>query len=671
MIPPIKGNFTTSSDHLFDVVMKDQEIDHFQSLKNTAPLSAELVLGQVPSLKEPRLIGDWTLWLEQRPNEGGRTTVLIRPFGHPGLCPQELTPFPINLRSRVHDYGGGVLATARKGNQLILAWIDDCDGCLWTQSFEGLSSKKKAFRLIPLHPPSCLSRQGEFSLADGLIDLERNRWLGVMEQAGKDFLVTFCLSLTNQKPTVIYQPKDFLGYAVLSPHGDQLAWVEWQYPAMPWDVSQLWWASFDADGQFHQKTCLAGNSKDLSKKISVFQPIWLESGELVVSENSNGWWNLMASSSVIKPEQSPKWNRLWPMKSDTAMPQWVYGMSTISASGSEILSINCKQGKWQINLLSLDGQSRLIKQPFNDLSSLDANENRVVIIASNCYNGPGLFELDLNTNSWHHKQVFDAGLSKQVISVGEDFWFKGYRGKLTHAWYYPPINSHFEQPPLLVKTHSGPTSMASSGLNLDIQFWTSRGWAVVDVNYGGSTGFGKAYRDRLENGWGEVDVFDCAEAAKSLSALGKVDKNKIAIEGGSAGGFTTLACLCFTDIFKVAACKYAVSDLLKMAQETHRFEAGYLDYLIGPLPESTMLYRQRSPCNFASQINCPIIFFQGLKDQVVLPLQTDQMVDELRQNNVPVEVYKFSNEGHGFRDSQTKIKVLKCTEDFFNRHLKI
>ena len=211
--------------------------------------------------------------------------------------------------------------------------------------------------------------------------------------------------------------------------------------------------------------------------------------------------------------------------------------------------------------------------------------------------------------------------------------------------------------------------MAGCGLNLGILYWTSRGWGVVDVNYGGSTGFGRAYRDRLKGRWGEVDVFDCSAAAKSLVALGKADRQFIAIEGGSAGGFTTLASLCFTDVFSVGACRYGVSDLISMAQETHRFEMGYLDYLVGLWPNDCEIYQDRSPLNNAEKIDCPVIFFQGLKDKVVLADQTERMAAVLRKKKIPVELHTYAEEGHGFRDERVKIQVLEATEKFFRKHL--
>ncbi len=638
-------------------------------MKHVKPLAAALALGEVPSFKEPRLIDQWLLWLEQRPNEGGRTSAFLRPWGNNEVEPQELTPAPINLRSKVHGYGGGVLSTHFDRDLLLLAWIDDCDGCLWTQSWKVLSTSTKDNWLRPVHSPICLSRPGDFALADGLIDRPRNRWLGVMEKNGRDFYVSFALNQVHQSPVVILRPKDFCGYGVLSPDGDQFAWVEWQQPSMPWEASQLYYGRFNHLGELQDPKLLIGNMPDSISSTSIFQPRWLKTGELLVSEDSSGWWNLIKIGPQFDSESAHSFSPICPMEAEFGMPQWVYGMSTTSLSGEHIIALKCEEGLWKIVLLNKEGLITELDQPFNDLAGLCADGDRVVAIASNPFKETGLLELDISAGTCTHTPARSSVLDEEQISIPEPFWFEGFGGKSTHAWYYPPINWDGNPAPLLVKSHSGPTSMAGIGLNLAIQFWTSRGWGVVDVNYGGSSGFGREYRERLKGGWGVVDVFDCSAAAKTLVSLGKADQELLAIEGGSAGGFTTLASLCFTDLFRVGACRYAVSDLVSMTRETHRFEAGYFDYLLGTWPKDRQKYFDRSPLLHAEKINCPVIFFQGMKDKVVPPEQTERMAEALRNKNIPVEVHTFSEEGHGFRDSRVRIMVLETTEKFFRKHL--
>ena len=637
---------------------------------SSLPLPADVALGRSPVLRDPQLVGQWVLWLEQRPQERGRTTALIRPWQATERKPQELTPAPCNLRSRVHDYGGGVLACHADGDQLLLVWIDDGDGCLWAQNWTGLEQcGETAAALEAVAPPRRLTIPGAV-LGDGLIDPQRQRWLGVMEAEGRDWLVSVNLQQDDQSPTVLHAPRDFGGYIALSHEGQHLAWVEWEQPWMPWDASSLWVASLDDAGMPERPSPVAGCDPSSPQRLSVFQPQWLPDGRLMVAEDRSGWWNLMVSPLNATPSATA-WQRPWPMQAETAMPQWIYGMSTTAWDGEQVVAAICDQGQWQLKCLSDDGSVHAVEQPFNDLAGLRAADGRAVAIASNASTGMGLLELDLSTGHWTHSPATEAVLAKEQISHAEALWFAGSGGQRTHAWYYPPLGGGQGPAPLLVKGHSGPTAMARTGLNLGIQFWTSRGWGVVDVNYGGSTGFGRAYRDRLQAGWGVVDVEDCAAAAKALIASGRAHPEQIAMEGGSAGGFTTLACLCFTDVFRAGACRYAVSDLTAMACDTHRFEARYLDGLVGDWPQERATYEQRSPLHHANQIRCPVIFFQGLKDQVVPPEQTERMAAALRENDLPVEVLNFPEEGHGFRDSAVQVAVLEATEAFFRRHLRL
>ncbi len=638
------------------------------------PLSAEIALGQHPKLLEPRIVGEWSLWLEQRPYEGGRTTALIRPWGQNELKPQELTPQPIDLRSRIHLYGGSPLASSYEKGKLHICWINDSDSCLWSQSWMEINNPEKEEDFFKaLNPPIKLSGRGieARAFADGLIDLVRKRWIGIMEVSNQDYLVAFSLNKTSQEPKVLYTPKDFAGYAALSPDGNELAWIEWQQPFMPWDNSQLLWGEFNSEGDFKFKEILMGQKPFDQGERSVFQPFWSPTGELFVSEDSSGWWNLVKTNSQINPKSMPIWQSNWKISAETGMPQWIYGMRTSASTGKELLTCICKQSSWTMCLLKSDGEIQEIDQPFNNLSCLDAREEKVIAIASNSTTPCGLLELNLHTGGWKHFPITKPILPQEQISLPENFWFKGAGGKPTQGWYYPPTYRNQEKSPLLVKVHSGPTSMASTGLNLITQFWTSRGWGVIDVNYGGSSGFGRAYRERLKNKWGEVDVIDCVSAAQSLIEAGKAERGSIAIEGSSAGGFTVLSCLCATDLFSVGACRYGVSDLYSLVKETHRFEAHYLDSLIGPWPEQSQKYKNHSPLNQAEKIKSPVIFFQGLKDKVVPPKQTEKIVNQLKKNKIPVEIHLYENEGHGFRDGAVQIEVLNKTEKFFRKHLDI
>jgi dienelactone hydrolase len=628
-----------------------------QSDTEEQPLPAARVVGHDPSLREPLLRDGLLFWLEQRPQEGGRTTLLVRPAAQAGAEPLELTPPPWNLRSRVHAYGGGSYAVG--GDTLV--FVHDGDRCLWRCRLDPASGR-------PQEPPAVLTSLGERAFADGLIDAGHRRWIGVMEAEERDWLVA--VPLGGGEPAVLHQPADFCGYACLSPDGGQLAWVEWQQPHMPWQRSQLWLAEVTAAGDLHNPRPVAGSGAADPRAVSVFQPLWLGAGELVVASDASGWWNLQRLHIP-----SGRWEPLLPMAAEFAMPQWVYGMRTSAWDGRQLISAACREGAWELGRVNLEpgtvgsaGAWQPLAVPFDDLAGLSAEVGRLVAVASSPTAPQGLLELELASGQWQHTPVAPCPLAPEAISRPQAWWFAGHGGARTHAWYYPPIGGPTAHSPLLVKGHSGPTGMARPGLSLAIQFWTSRGWGVVDVNYGGSTGFGKAYRERLDGQWGVADVADCAAAASSLVAAGKASAARIAIEGGSAGGFTALAALCFSDVFRAAACRYPVCDPAALAVHDHRFEARYLDGLIGPWPEAAATYAARSPLAHADRISCPVILFQGLEDTVVPPEQTERMALALTANGIPVEVHLFPGEGHGFRDGAVQLQVLEASEAFFRRH---
>jgi len=634
-----------------------------------APLSAELVLGKTPSLKEPKLLGGVLYWLEQRPQEQGRTTLMAR--RGPDQAAQELTPGPWNLRCRVHEYGGGACAIGRLASgEPVAVFVHDGDRCLWRLSLsEGDQQPQR------LTSPGS---DGRFAgaLGGGLIDPAGHRWIGVLEAGGQDELVA--VSLLGGEPEPLHSPVDFCGYPALSPSGRHLAWVEWQQPCMPWDRSQLWLAEIQADGRLSAGRAVAGSTPADAQGCSVFQPTWA-GADLIVSNDRSGYWNLerWADADAAATDTTPQWHPLLPMQAEFAMPQWVFGMSTQAWDGEQLLALCCKEGCWELGSLALPEQPgasatwRPFSTPFTDLADLCAEAGTLACVASSATEPSGLLELELSSGEWRHQPAAPCPVAAEAISRGESLWFSGHGGLCTQAWYYPPAGGGHPEAPLLVKGHSGPTSMARTGLSLGIQFWTSRGWGVVDVNYGGSTGFGRAYRERLDGQWGVVDVADCAAAANALVAQGLASADRIAIEGGSAGGFTTLAALCFTSTFRAGASRYGVGDLSALAADTHRFEARYLDNLVGPWPVAKATYEARSPLQHAEQIRCPVIFFQGLEDLVVPPEQTEQMAAALKANGIPVEVHLFANEGHGFRNGATQVQVLEATEAFFRRHFQL
>ena len=673
------------------------------------PLAASQVVGAIPLWSEPRLQGGRLFWLERRPQDGGRTRLLMRPAGSVELpasptasAPpgQEITPAGADVRSRIHAYGGGAYAVggwpgglgtpagspaAEARADSVLVWVDDGDRCLWRLDLPPLESGAAA---APETGPKTMAGGPSLRLtepdperrfADGLIDPARGRWIGVLESGEQEALVS--VPLAGGEPQVLRQPADFCGYAVLSPSGSHLAWIEWQRPAMPWERSQLWLGRLTPEGSLTDCRPIAGSMPGEGTAVSVFQPLWIpregQPADLVVSCDRSGWWNLerLEAAEALGAGEEPAWQPLLPLQAEFGMPQWVYGMATTAWDGEALVAAACFEGRWHLGRLAVAGGGAFRWQPFDlrfdDLAAVVAERGRLVAIAASPSDPAGLLELDTASGRWRHTPAAASPLSEVAISHPEPLWFEGHGGRPTQAWYYPPRSGSHPGAPLLVKGHSGPTGMARTGLNLAIQFWTSRGWGVVDVNYGGSTGFGRAYRERLDGQWGVVDGADCAAAAAALVAAGRADSRRIAIEGGSAAGFTVLAALCGGAVFRAGACRYAVADLEGMARHTHRFEARYFDGLVGPWPEAAATYRERSPLLHADRIRVPVIFFQGLEDAVVPPDQTERMALALGERGIPVEVHLFPGEGHGFRDRAVQQRVLEATEAFFRRHLDL
>lgn len=673
------------------------------------PLAASQVVGAIPLWSEPRLQGGRLFWLERRPEDGGRTRLLMRPAGLVELTTspnasappgQEITPAGADVRSRIHAYGGGAYAVGgwpgglgtpggspavdARGDS-VLVWIDDGDRCLWRLDLPPLESGAAA---APATGPKMMAGGPSLRLtepdperrfADGLIDPARGLWIGVLETGEQEALVS--VPLAGGEPQLLRQPADFCGYAVLSPSGSHLAWIEWQRPAMPWERSQLWLGRLTPEGSLEDCRPIAGSMPREGAAVSVFQPLWIpregQPADLVVSCDRSGWWNLerLEAAEALVAGEEPRWQPLLPLQAEFGMPQWVYGMATTAWDGEALVAAACFEGRWHLGRLMVAGGGDFRWQPydlrFDDLAAVVAERGRLVAIAASPSDPAGLLELDTASGRWRHTPAAASPLTEVAISHPEPLWFEGHGGRPTQAWYYPPRSGSHPGAPLLVKGHSGPTGMARTGLNLAIQFWTSRGWGVVDVNYGGSTGFGRAYRERLDGQWGVVDGADCAAAAAALVAAGRADSRRIAIEGGSAAGFTVLAALCGGAVFRAGACRYAVADLEGMARHTHRFEARYFDGLVGPWPEAAATYRERSPLLHADRIRVPVIFFQGLEDAVVPPDQTERMALALGERGVPVEVHLFPGEGHGFRDRAVQQRVLEATEAFFRRHLDL
>jgi dipeptidyl aminopeptidase/acylaminoacyl peptidase len=609
-----------------------------------SPITSELIVAQSVSLTDVRLDGGNIFWLEGRPQEQGRN-VIVR-AGDAGETPCDLTPAPFNVRTRVHEYGGGAWLVADGA----IVFSNFADGRLYRQS-DGAPR--------PLTPAPATPARG-WRFADGVIDKPRNRWIGVREDhSGEGEAVNAIVAVDLQgagtEPgRVLAQGHDFFSSPRLSPDGSKLLWLAWDHPNMPWNGTTLYLAAIGADGALvGEPEAIAGGAAE-----SIFQPEWsLDGTAIVFVSDRSGWWNFYAHDAGTRQARA-----LLAMEAEFGVAQWVFGMATYAFAGPDrIVCTYSKGGLSQLSILDIEsGALTPIALPFTDISTVRADGGTVAFLGGSPRIPGSVVVLDLH--SGQHRilkqstdilERADLRIADYLTTV-EPVEFPTQDGKIAFGLFYPPFNPDAatpagEKPPLLVKVHGGPTSSASSTLSLRNQFWTSRGIAVLDVNYGGSTGFGRAYRERLYGNWGVVDVEDCISGVKFLAAHGKVDEKRAVITGGSAGGYTTLAALAFHDFFQGGASHYGVSDIAALARDTHKFESRYLDWLIGPYPQQEALYRERSPLFHAERLSKPVIFFQGDEDAVVPPNQTEVMVDALRRNGNRVGYFLFAGEQHGFR----------------------
>jgi dipeptidyl aminopeptidase/acylaminoacyl peptidase len=440
---------------------------------------------------------------------------------------------------------------------------------------------------------------------------------------------------------------------------------------MPWDGTELWVAEIGADGALASPRRVAGGAEE-----SIFQPAWSPDGQLHFVSDRSGFWNLYRW--LEDPRSPDTLQALCPRSAEFGAPQWGFGMATYGfAADGRIICAFTEGGRWRIAALEpRAGRLTPYDMPYTTISmyaGVRVHDRRAVFVAGSPSEPESVVELDLERGSLHVlRQSTTFRIEPEYLSIPEPIEFPTTGGRTAHAFYYPPGNRDFqgptgERPPLIVLCHGGPTSAAGSTLDLRIQFWTSRGFAVANVNYGGSTGYGRAYRERLRGTWGVVDVDDCAHAARALVARAAADPLRLAIAGGSAGGYTTLCALAFRDVFRAGASYYGVSDLEALARDTHKFESRYLDRLIGPYPAARELYRERSPIHAADRIRCPVIFFQGLEDPVVLPNQAEIMVEALKSRGVPVAYLGFAGEQHGFRRAETIVQALEAELYFYGR----
>jgi dipeptidyl aminopeptidase/acylaminoacyl peptidase len=615
-----------------------------------SPITPDLIASSTIVFDKVAVDGEAVYWTEMRPTEAGRYVVVRRT---PDGVATDVTPGQINARTLVHEYGGGAFTVA--------------DGIVYCSNFED----QRLYRLVPGGLPEPLTRPGKWRYADAIIDVRRGRLLCVREDHTDSSLepVNALVSVDLRRPTegeAMVSGNDFYSTLRLSPDGLRLAWLTWRHPNMPWDGTELWVAEIGEDGVLSRPRRVAGGESE-----SIFQPEWSPTGVLHFVSDRTGWWNLYrchdAGSGRIEP--------LCEMNAEFGAPQWVFGMSTYAfESASQIVCAYNRQGRWRLGRLDTDsGTLRELETGSSEISSVRAGPGWALFEAGAPDAPPAIVRMDLRTGRRETlRRASNVTVDAGYLSMPDVIEFPTEGKQTAYALYYPPANRDFagpeaERPPLVVRTHGGPTGAAPATLNLGIQYWTSRGFAVLDVNYGGSTGYGRRYRERLNGQWGVVDVDDCVNGARDLVRGGLVDARRLAIRGGSAGGYTTLCALTFRSAFKAGASHFGIGDLEVFVRDTHKFESRYLDRLVGPFPERRDLYRARSPIHFVERISCPVILFQGLEDKIVPPNQAEMMVDAVRAKGLPVAYVPFEGEQHGFRRAENIKRALEAELSFYSR----
>lgn len=614
-----------------------------------SPITSDLIAGGSIGLSQPLIDGSDVYWVEMRPTEGGRSVIVK--LDAAGVM-SDVIPQPYNARTRVHEYGGGEYAV-RDG---AVYFSNFSDQRLYVRSGEAL--------------PKAITPIAEMRYADTIVDQARRRLICVREDhtvAGREAVNTLASVALDEEETtgeVLVSGNDFYSSPRLSPDGSTLTWLTWNHPNMPWDGTELRIGQFGVDGLLAASQRVAGGRDE-----SIFQPEWSPDGVLYFVSDRSGWWNLHRLNSEGTVEAVSE------MQAEFGMPQWGFGMSTYAFESAE--RIVCAYIENGISRLALiDTRSKKLEpidSPYTDIRFVRASPGQAVMRAGSPTEAAAIVKFDLNSRSFAVlRRSNNLQLDAAYLSTPRAVEFPTEDGLTAHGFFYPPKNGAYrapdgELPPLLVESHGGPTAAATTALSLGIQYWTSRGIAVLDVNYGGSTGFGRAYRERLHDKWGIMDVDDCANGARYLVGQGEVDGDRLMITGGSAGGYTTLCALTFRDTFNAGASHYGVSDAEALAKETHKFESRYLDGLMGAYPEKREIYVERSPINFTDRLSCPVIFFQGLEDKVVPPNQAETMVEALRAKGIPVAYLPFAGEQHGFRQAKNIKRALDGELYFYSR----
>jgi dipeptidyl aminopeptidase/acylaminoacyl peptidase len=615
-----------------------------------SPISAARVAAASVALGGLAVDGDAVYWLEGRPAEGGRS-VLVRWHAETGAV--DLTPPPWNVRTRVHEYGGGSFAVG--GGIVVCSHLPD----------QRLYRVEAAGAVRPLTPESL------WRFADGVIDPRRRLLFCVGEEHGAAQEPENCLVRVdverNAPPVVVARGHDFYAAPRLSADGGRLAWIAWRHPDMPWDGTELWVAEIDADGNLVAPREVAGGRKE-----SVVDPAWTPDGTLQFASDRTGWWNLYrAEAGGIRA--------LCRADAEFARPPWVLGCShhCVLADGMLLCAFS-RGGVWRLGRCDpRTGRLDPLDTPYTEIAFLRAAPGGAVFVGASPVAPPAIVWLDARRGTCSEiRPARDEAVDGAFVSVPEAFACLSAGGRVAHGLYYRPTNPDYaapagSRPPCIVRAHGGPTASVTAALDPAVQFWTSRGFAVLDVDYAGSSGHGRAYRRLLYGAWGVADVEDCVAAARFAVAQGWADPDRLVARGSSAGGFTVLCALAFHDVFGAGASYYGIGDLEALRRETHKFESHYDQSLLGPYPERRDLYLARSPLYAVDRIRRPVIFFQGLDDRVVPPGQAEAMAGALRTRGIRVAHVTFAGEGHGFRRAETIASALEREIAFYREVLAL
>jgi dipeptidyl aminopeptidase/acylaminoacyl peptidase len=625
----------------------------------TSPIEAATVARAGRRLAFPAIAADGSVWwAEGRPDEGGRVVLMRRPEGGEA---EAVTPEGTNVRTRVHEYGGGAWCLVAAD---LVVFVDFGDQRLYRQR---LGEEPVAISPEPAEPGALRYADMRPTPDGGAIVCVRER-----DAEGEPVNEIVLLALDGEgEPQVLAGGRDFYSFPRVSPDGGWLAWTCWDHPNMPWDGTELWVAPLRDSGE---ERLVAGGAEE-----SVFQPEWGPDGRLYFVSDRDGWWNLYRSGepgAELSGEEGTQ-VQLTEERADLAHPQWLFGGATYAfLESGAIACVRCEGAEERLFLLQPEGwEPGDLGLPFTSFGYpvLSAHGESVAFAAASPEGETAIVRHDVERGTTEVVRTSsEEPVDPAFISRPRPIEFPTGEGAVAYGFYYPPTNPGFsapegDLPPLIVESHGGPTSHVTPALSREFLYWTSRGIGVVDVNYRGSSGYGREYRNELRGTWGVVDSEDCLNAALYLAEQGEADPARLAIRGGSAGGYATLCALTFHDGFAAGASYYGVADAEALARDTHKFESRYLDRLIGPYPERADLYRERSPINYVERLRSPVILFQGLEDEVVPPNQAETMAAALERNGVPYAYLPFAGEQHGFRKAETNIRCLEAELYFYGR----